>query len=258
LGIPETSCALELTCSLPKANTGAKASSQLISSLLLLCARPRANTEVALRIRALAESGLGQRLKSSAQDRSLQRRAAVIQVKMSDSLAELGKRNEALEHSRIGLEIFRSDPTYARSHRDLAIVQLQSKHGDILLMDGDTAAALQSYRQEQALLEPLAAADPQNAGLRFDLAFAYARVGHALSQGGNGSGALAMLERAMEILEPMARDPEHGEARSALACSHIWMGELLARTGNMPRALENYRKGAADFLALVTLLPWDR
>jgi hypothetical protein len=69
---------------------------------------------------------------------------------------------------------------------------------------------------------------------------------------------LAMLERAMGILEPMARDPEHGEARSALACSHIWIGELLARAGNRSRALANYRKGVADFLTVVTLLPWDR
>jgi tetratricopeptide (TPR) repeat protein len=35
------------------------------------------------------------------------------------------------------------------------------------------------------------------------------------------------------------------------------MGELLARTGKTSRALENYRMGAADSLALVTLMPWD-
>jgi hypothetical protein len=58
LGLPVTSRALNLNCDAPKASTDAIVPSQLMFSFLLLCARPRANASVAMRIRALAESGL--------------------------------------------------------------------------------------------------------------------------------------------------------------------------------------------------------
>lgn len=199
-----------------------------------------------------------QRLNSSPTDRMLQRYIGLIKGRMGEALAELGARSEALESSRQALEILRSlakDPTDAWAHRMLALYGIS--RGDILLMSRDPAGALQSYRQGQALLEGLAAADPQNAQFGVELAFAYAKMAHALSRKGNGRVALAMFKRAIEMFEPMARDPQHGEARDGLASSHIGMGELLASTGKTSQALENYRMGAADSLALVTLLPWD-
>jgi len=197
-----------------------------------------------------------QRLRSSPQDRNLQRRVARIHVLMGDALADLGEREEALEHSRLGLTIFGSGPRDAHLQRLVALTHF--KRGDILMMNGDAAGALQSYRQEQTLLEPLATADPQNAQLRGELATAYARVGHALSQIGNRSGALAMLEHAVGMLELLARDPQHTEARAELARGHIWTGDLLAKTGQSSAALQSYRKGTADFVGVTATLPWDR
>jgi serine/threonine protein kinase len=199
-----------------------------------------------------------QRLNSSPADRILQRDLAGIEGKTGETLAELGARSEALDSSRQALEIFRSlarDPTDARAHRNLAYYGIS--RGDILLMSGDSAGALQSYREGQALLEGLAAADPQNAQVGVELATAYAKVAHALARKGNRSVALAMFERAIGMFEPMVQDPQHNEARDGLASSHIWMGELLARTGKTSRALEYYKMGGADSLALVTLMPWD-
>jgi serine/threonine protein kinase len=197
-----------------------------------------------------------QRLKGNAQDPPLESRVATIRMRMGDSLAELGRQNEALDSFRLGLEMYRSDPDYAHLHR--AVARLQSKRGDVLMMGGDTTAALLSYREVQALLEPLAAADPQNAQVGVELACNYSRIGWALSRGDDESGALAMFERARAMLERLARDSEHTRARWDLAYNHIWMGEFLARTGKMSQALENYREAAADFVAVLTLMPWDR
>ena len=126
------------------------------------------------------------------------------------------------------------------------------------MMGGDSARALKSYRQGQVRLEHLVASDPQNAQVGVELANTYAKVGHALSQQGNSSAAITMFAKARATLEPMARGPQHTEARSGLACTHIWTGELLARRGKISEALEHYRKGAADYLSMVTQLPWDR
>src|SRR5438132_1637511 len=127
-----------------------------------------------------------QRLNSSPTDRMLQRSVGAIKGKMGEALAELGTRGEALESSRQALEILRSltrDPNDVSAHRILA--SCGTGRGDVLLMSGDSAGALQSYRQSQALLEDLAAADPQNAQFGVELATAYANVGHALSREGN-------------------------------------------------------------------------
>jgi serine/threonine protein kinase len=202
----------------------------------------------------IAEQGLN----SNPTDRILQRNVGAIKGKMSETLAELGARVEALESSRQALEILSSlarDPTDAWAHRILALYGVS--RGDILLMNGDPAGALQSYRQGQALLEGLAPADPRNTQVGVELAAAYAKLGHALSWEGNKRGSLAMFKRAIGMFEPMVRDPQHNEARDGLASSHIWMGELLARTGKTSRALENYKMGAAGSLALVTIMPWD-
>jgi tetratricopeptide (TPR) repeat protein len=125
-------------------------------------------------------------------------------------------------------------------------------------MQGDAASALQSYRQAQAVLLRVAVADPQNAQAGVELASARARAGYALSREGNTSGGVAMLRSTVAMLEPLAHDPGHTQARAELARSHIWMRDLLAATGRPSAALENYRKGIADFVAVTSVLPWHR
>jgi len=197
-----------------------------------------------------------QRLKDSPQDQKMRYRRFRIRVLMGDALADLGKRKEGLEQFRLGLETFGSDLDDARMQRVKALTF--SKRGDILMMNGDFAAALQDYRQEQTLLGPLAAADPKNTQARIELAAAYTHEGHAQAELRNGSSALAILQRGAGILEPEARDPLHTEARCNLARARIWRGDLLARTRHLSAALENYRNSAADYVVALSILPWDR
>jgi serine/threonine protein kinase/tetratricopeptide (TPR) repeat protein len=196
---------------------------------------------------------LDQRLNGSPKNRLLQ---GVVKRKIGVALAVLNARDEALESSRQALEIlgpFSRDPTNAWARGMLADAELTQ--GDILMMNGDSAGALQSYRQGQAGLERLTATDPQNAQARYSLSDAYARVGHALSWEGNADTARAMFAKATKIAEPMARDLQHAQARDVLAGSHIWTGELLARSGKTSEALGYYRKGVADFRAQLRQLP---
>src|SRR5258708_24697027 len=104
------------------------------------------------------------------QDPSLRRGIAVDRVKIANALATLGCRNEALDVNRAGIDLFESlarDQSDAGSSRRLG-VSLWFR-GNILMMNGDVPAALESYRRSLAILEPMEIADPRNAVLQQDV-----------------------------------------------------------------------------------------
>ena len=52
--------------------------------------------------------------------------------------------------------------------------------GDIMLLDGDAAEALKNYKEQLRLVNALAAADPANAVVQYDLGCSSARAGNAM------------------------------------------------------------------------------
>ena len=189
------------------------------------------------------------RSQAAPQDRILRRELARAEVRFGYALARLGSRVDGMDHSRRGfqtLESLAEDRTDAESRRWLAMAHWML--GDILLLNGDNASALQSYREELQIVTPLSAADPANAVLQYDLGCATARVGNALSIAGDQKTGLVMLNRAIHIFEAqLARDPAYTEPRFCLAGSHIWMAEAFARTGDSVRALLSYNEALSEW-----------
>jgi serine/threonine protein kinase len=218
--------------------------------------RTGGDPEAALENLGKAQKVAEQRLTENPQDQKMRYRRFRIYVLTGDTLADLGRRKQGLEQFRLGFGMFGSDLEAASMHRIKGLTL--SHHGDILMMNGDFGAALQDYRHEQSLLEPLAAGDPRNTQARVELAAAYGHVGHALAALGRKSEALAMFQRESRLVQPLVSNLLQTEARADLARVHMWTGELLTAMGNPSEALDNFDKSAAGFVADLSVLPWDR
>jgi tetratricopeptide (TPR) repeat protein len=175
---------------------------------------------------------------------------AVVKVELGDAMARLGSRGEALQFNQAGVDLYKSldkNGTDARAKREFAVALV--KRGDILLMDGQRANALENYRQALAMLAPMATADPQNALLRQDVAGTWSNIGRALVIEGKYADGLPALDRAVTSLERIAeRDGALKEIPFLLGCSLIWRGEALLRAGKTGAALENFQSGIARLM----------
>jgi len=186
-----------------------------------------------------------QRLRATPDDLSIQLALGKAEVKSGQELAKLGFRTDAaLGHFRRGIQIFKflsAHGTDANAGRYLAVAQ--DRFGDALLMDANVTGALQSYRKEVQILEPLLMRDPTNAVVQLDLGSALAKVGDAMALKGELKTGLATLNRAAAMFRTqIKRDPSYTEPRWSLAWSLLWMGDVLGRSGSPALAMEKYRE----------------
>lgn len=187
-------------------------------------------------------------------DPDSQRGLAELSVKIGQDLAYLGFREEGLQANREGVEIYRAlakDQSNALMRRELAAVL--SQQGLILLMDGKPLAALQSFRESLAIVQRLAAADPQDTLLQDDIGDYLAGVGHSLLMAGQVGEGVSTFDQAERLFE---RKIASGllPARYQLAVYRLWFGEGLARNGRVGEALEKFRAAQPD-LEIMAALP---
>ncbi len=193
-------------------------------------------------------------LRASPAELESQRRSTELSVKIGQELAYLGFREEGLEANREGVEIYRAltkDENNALMSRELAAVL--SQQGLILLMDGKSLAALQSFRESLAIVQKLAVADPQDMLLQDDIGDYLAGVGHSLLMAGRVSEGVSTFEQSERVFE---RKIARGSlaARYQMAVYRLWCGEGLARNGRVGEALEKVR-GALPDLEKMAALP---
>jgi tetratricopeptide (TPR) repeat protein len=123
----------------------------------------------------------------------------------------------------------------------------RQKLGDILLMNGDTRAAMLNYGQALATLQPMAKADPQNTLLQLDVAAMNYHVARALVVLGKYDEAAVRLRHAAAVFSSL-----HANSRSAddsprgLTAIEIWLGDAYAGKGDLQVALQQYRKATDD------------
>ena len=171
---------------------------------------------------------------------------AELSVKMGRELACLGFRQEGLEANAEGVKMYRTlakDESNALLRRELAIVL--AEQGFILLMDGKPAPALRSYRESLAIVQTLAAADPQNDLLRGDIGDRSAEVGRSLLMVGRVREGVSRFEEGERVFE---RESGGGllPARYQLAVYRILFGEGLAHSGRVREALGRFRAALPD------------
>ena len=160
------------------------------------------------------------------------------------ALARMGSREEGLKQIDEGIRSLEAMPKgddQITVQRYLTIAH--QKRADVLMMNGDTAGALKTYREVRRVLEPMAKADPQNTMLVYDMAGVDYEEGRALAASGHYNEACLSLQRALTVIES-----SHTGGRSGDDTVHgpseveIWLGDVFAGQSNFQRALEYYRK----------------
>ncbi len=142
------------------------------------------------------------------------------------------------------------------AQRDLSVSY--EKVGDVLMAQGNLAAALASYQDSLAIKDRLAKADPSNAGRERDLFVAYDKVGEVLVEQGNLAEAQKFFHDSLAIAERLTTaDPSNAGWQRDLAISHGRIAELLAEQDDTAQALSEYRQAREIIARLAALSPDD-
>ena len=117
---------------------------------------------------------------------------------------------------------------------------ISRKVGEMLLASGDAEGALAIYREILGIAEALAAGDPANLDLQFDLATAHNRLGGVETGGGERESGLAHYRASRTIIGKLAAtDPSNADWQWNLFAGNY----LLAEAGDDP--VTNYQAGLA-------------
>ena len=193
-----------------------------------------------------------EQLKANPQDKRLQQGIALVSTKMGSQLAQMDSRNEALKLNQSALDALESlakDQTDARYSRNLA--QAWAFRSQILLGNGDAAAALAANRHALQIAEGMAKGDPQNMVLQLDMAAYSSGEGISLVRGGKYHEGELSLGRAIRIYEEkLERNHADTEIPWLLGHNLIWMGKAQMTQGKTSAAAASYRKSIATLETL--------
>jgi tetratricopeptide (TPR) repeat protein/tRNA A-37 threonylcarbamoyl transferase component Bud32 len=182
-------------------------------------------------------------------------RASIAQLQLAS-----GQFDQYLASSAAAVKLYERLRTRWPQDRDLVrnLASLHGMHADYLIqrdMQPDTArTALQSYRHALAVLEPVHAADPDNALVARDLAIHHNGSGEALLRLKQPADAVAESRRAIALMAGLVqRDPANVAYRSELATTHTSLSHSLLEQGDTAGAVA----AAASAVALFEALPAD-
>jgi len=141
-----------------------------------------------------------------------------------------------------------SDSPASIHRRGVALLNV----GDVLISQGDTGAALESYRAARELFDDAASRHPGDQGLEKGRIDSRNEVGDALREQGKYDSALAIYHEALELAETAtASVPESRAFRDQVARGRYNVAFVLERVGRLDEALAAYREAreAAELLA---------
>ena len=84
-----------------------------------------------------------------------------------------------------------------------------NKIGDVLVDQGNLAEALKFYRDDLAIMEQLAQADPGNAGWQRDLSVSHAKLANVFTKTGERVKAIDALHQGRAIMERLTKMSPH-------------------------------------------------
>jgi non-specific serine/threonine protein kinase/serine/threonine-protein kinase len=187
-------------------------------------------------------------LRTSPGYRQIRRSSGMASIMLGSALARSGQREEALKTIQQGIAFYDSVPNGdddINVKRERAISR--QKLGDILLMNGDTQAALVNYREAHDALQPLAKADPQNTMLQLDVAAMNYHMARVLIVLGKYNDAISRLRSASAVFSSLRADSRSADdSPRGLTAIEIWLGDAYARKDDLPAALQQYRKAIND------------
>ena len=127
---------------------------------------------------------------------------------------------------------------------------------DVLQNAGDSALALDKYREAAKLQEELVREDPASVSYRRDLAWSYTEIGDVQLALSNTAAALEEYWRALAVFEALAAaDAKSTDPVFGIASSHHNAGEALARLGRSREALAEFRRARPGYETVVAVAP---
>jgi eukaryotic-like serine/threonine-protein kinase len=142
--------------------------------------------------------------------------------------------------------------------RKLANKVLFDYHDGVEKLPGSTPIREKMVKDALEYLDNLSAENSSDASLQSELASAYFKVGEvqgapAKNNLGDYAGALKSFKKALAIREGLyAKDSRNDKIKLDLTRSYQMVGALSQVTGDLPSALENYRRAFAVFTSLST------
>jgi non-specific serine/threonine protein kinase/serine/threonine-protein kinase len=194
---------------------------------------------------------------------AIERDQATAYLRLSEALGRTGETAEALTLARKGLDLLKraagappsgDAASQAQLRRDLAASH--SRVGDLLSASGDTAGALEHFRLSLAMVEPLAAAAPNDPANLRQLATAHQKLANALGNPnypnvGDPAGALEHLQRSARVLrDATLAQPTNALFRRLLAVVNSNTADVLQALKRPADAVASQRLAHAEFLAL--------
>jgi len=179
-----------------------------------------------------------QREVATAYERVARVQGGLLQSHLGDTLGARESLGKALA-IREGL--VRAKPKDAADRTALAEARLQLS--DVLLSEGDAAAALVQAREALAALAGLLAESPRDRALEARVARARRYVGLALSRGGSTDEALAALDASAASFEALASaDPSDARLRREIAITQQMIVHALGGTRQREKAEASYAR----------------
>jgi eukaryotic-like serine/threonine-protein kinase len=201
-------------------------------------------------------------------DASLRRELATAYLRLSEIAGATGETAEALTHAKAALALQReaagmspaAEPA-AASAVQRELVASHTRVGDMLSATGDTNGALEQRRLAAALMERLAAANPDDQDHVRQLGISYFKLGNQLGNPnypnvGDTAGALDQLRRAADVFRSAtARYPSNATIRRNLAIADSAVSDVLLALDRRDEALATQRQALATFESLAAADP---
>jgi non-specific serine/threonine protein kinase/serine/threonine-protein kinase len=129
--------------------------------------------------------------------------------------------------------------------------ELCSEYGEALLQEGNLDGAVELFRKQLAIIEPLAKADASDADLRTRLLIAHARLGNGLDLAGHSKEGLHQLTLAIGIGKEMKVSSSSVVTELSIADAQVWIGQAYEHSGSSATALEHFENGAETLSELL-------
>ena len=181
--------------------------------------------------------------------------AVQLSQKPGEGIDEISRARETLE------KLVARDPSNALWQSQLATSYGVEAIG--LLGQGQSDAALTSFRKAYAIQEKLVAEAPNDSKKLSELATAHSHIGRVLFQQQQFDAAVAEYHAGQEILRKLTQiDPRNADWQRGLAWTDKNIGETLQGQGQTAIALDEFRKYSADMDIVAAIDPanavWQR
>jgi serine/threonine protein kinase len=199
-----------------------------------------------------AQEYLDDLAKESGNDAELLRELASAYARLASVLgdgrdANLGNTTRAIENSRKAVELRKAASALQPENHELQR-ELAASYDNLAILVGGQGDAKESERYRGAalaILEPLAASNPEDLRNQFALGKAYELFGSAQAAD-HPSEAIEYYAKSLKLYELVAKsDPTNDSYKVEIAFAHKHLGSRLAMQNHFDEALDHYHQALA-------------